>query len=65
MNGIDHLRFGKEDYFHVSVFYAGYFTKEIENIFLGVPIRVIETFVKVWENSASISRSPKLPLVFL
>ena len=27
------LRFDKEDYFHVLVFYTGYFTEEIENIF--------------------------------
>ena len=32
MNGIDNLRVGKEDYFHLSVFYVSYFIKEIENI---------------------------------
>ena len=66
----ENLRFGKEDYFHVLVFYTGYFIKEIENIFC-VFHTVIETLVEVWENSKlrgisiSISRSPKLPLVFL
>ena len=33
MNGTENLRFDKEDYFHVLVFYTGYFIKEIENIF--------------------------------
>ena len=32
MNGTENLRFDKEDYFHVLVFYTGYFIKEIENI---------------------------------
>ena len=53
-----------------------YFLKEIENMF-SMFYRIIETLVKVWENSKklckhspaarvpSISRSPKLPLVFL
>ena len=30
MNGMENLRFDKEDYFHVLVFYTGYFIKEIE-----------------------------------
>ena len=30
---MENLRFGKEGYFHVLVFYTGYFIKEIENIF--------------------------------
>ena len=38
MNSMENLHFGKEDYFHVLVFYRGYFVKEIENIFSCVPI---------------------------
>ena len=30
---MENLRFDKEDYFHVLVFYAGYFIKEIKNFF--------------------------------
>ena len=30
MNSTENLRFDREDYFHVSVFYMGYFIKEIE-----------------------------------
>ena len=33
MNSTENLHFDKEDYFHVLVFYTGYFIKEIENIF--------------------------------
>ena len=74
---MENLRFHKEGYFHVSVFYTGYFIEEIEKISPMFPY-VIETLVEVWENSelcgntplracvpTSISRSPKLPLVFL
>ena len=32
MNSMDNLYFDKEDYFHVLVFYTGYFIKEIKNI---------------------------------
>ena len=32
-NSMENLRFDKEDYFHVLVFYAGYFIKEIKNFF--------------------------------
>ena len=32
MNSTENLLFDKEDYFHVLVFYTGYFIKEIENI---------------------------------
>ena len=35
-------------YFHVSVFYTGYFIKEIENVFPPVFPYVIETLVEVW-----------------
>ena len=38
MNSMENLRFDKEDYFHVLVFYTGYFIKEIENISPRVPI---------------------------
>ena len=31
-NSMENLRFDKEGYFHVLVFYTGYFIKEIENI---------------------------------
>ena len=33
MNSMENLHFDKEDYFHVLVFYTGYFIKEMENIF--------------------------------
>ena len=39
MNSMENLRFDKEGYFHVLVFYTGYFIKEIENISSHVPIR--------------------------
>ena len=50
MNSMENLLFGKEDYFHVLVFYTSYFIKEIENIFSRVFPYVIETLVEVWEN---------------
>ena len=43
LNGTDNLRFEKEGYFHVLVFYTGYFIKEIESIFFRVPIRYVNT----------------------
>ena len=76
MNGMENLRFGKEGYFHVLVFYTDYFIKEIENIFSRVPIRYRNTRRSLgeleiaWKHSlrarvpTSISRSPKFPLVF-
>ena len=33
LNGMENLRFDKEGYFHVLVFYTSYFIKQIENIF--------------------------------
>ena len=42
-NSMENLRFDKEGYFHVLVFYTGYFIKEIENIFSRVPIRYRNT----------------------
>ena len=74
---MENLRFGKEDHFHVLVFYTGYFIKEIENISPRVPIRYRNTrgslagelemaWIALWARvPTSISRSPKLPLVFL
>ena len=43
MNGMENLRFDKNGYFYVLVFYAGYFIKEIENVFPPVPIRYRNT----------------------
>ena len=70
LSGTDNLRFDKKA---ISTFYfsTGYFIKEIETYFSLFPY-VIETLVKVWENSkyrgntspirihvpAAISRSP-------
>ena len=50
-------------YFHVLVFYTGYFIKEIENIFPVFPY-VIETRVKVWKNSKlrGNNRRPTRPI---
>ena len=75
---MENLRFDKEGYFQIS---TRYFIKEIENIFPGVPIRYrlyviyswnfgraqnsVETLVLRARVPTSISRSPKLPLVFL
>ena len=75
VNSTENLRFVKEDYLRLltlRLFNTGYFIKEMK-IFFPVFPYVVETFVEVWENSkklrahvpTSISRSPKLPLVFL
>ena len=32
MKSMENLRFGKEDYFHVLVFYTGYFIKDIQYV---------------------------------
>ena len=40
MNSMENLHFDKEDYFHVLVFYTGYFIKEMENIFPRVYIQL-------------------------
>ena len=48
-NSIENLRFDKEDYFHVLVFY-GLFYKKIRKYFFPVFPCVIETLVEVWEN---------------
>ena len=42
-NTMENLRFDKEDYFHVLIFYAGYFINEIENIISRVPKRYSNT----------------------
>ena len=47
MNSMENIRFDKEDYFHVLVFYTGYLIKEIENISPVSPYVVVE----LWENS--------------
>ena len=39
-NSMQNLRFDKEDYFHVLVFYTGYFIKEIETTSTRVSITV-------------------------
>ena len=52
MYSTENFRFDKEDNFYVLVFYTGYFIKEIENISPLFPY-VVETLVKVWENSSS------------
>ena len=79
MNSMENLRFDKEGYFHVLVFYTGYFIKEIENISPRVPIRYRNTRGSLgeleiaWKHSPYvlvfpllyISRFPKLSLVFL
>ena len=44
LNGMENLHLDKEDYFHVLVFYTGYFIRRIENIFSR------KTLVDVWEN---------------
>ena len=52
LNGMENLRFDKEDYFHVLVFYGLFYKRNLTyflNIFSVFPY-VIETFVKVWEN---------------
>ena len=46
MSSMENLHFGKEDYFHVLVFYTSYFIKEIENIFPVLPY-IIEILVEV------------------
>ena len=48
LNGMENLRFRKEGYFHVLVFYGLFLERIIKLFFL---CYVIETLVKVWENS--------------
>ena len=79
-NSMENLRFDKEGYFHVLVFYTGCFIKEIENIFSRVPIHYRNTRgslgeleiarkhspYRLWVRvPTSISRSLKLLLVLL
>ena len=58
MNSMENLRFGKEGYFHVSVFYTGYFIKEIENIFSRVAIRHSNTHGSFGEFEIAWKYSP-------
>ena len=44
------LRFDKEAYFHGLVFYALFYKRNTKHFFHVFPY-VIETLVKVWENS--------------
>ena len=68
MNSMENLRFDKEEYFHVLVFYTGYFIKEIENIFSRVPIRYRNTRGSLGELEIAWKHSPYglvFPLQFL
>ena len=49
MNSMENLRFDKEEYFHVLVFYRLFYKRNRKHFFR-VPI-VIETLVEVWEDS--------------
>ena len=51
MSSMKNLHFGKEDYFHVLVFYTSYFIKEIENIFSRVLICYRNTYIEVSKGS--------------
>ena len=68
-NSMENLRFDKEGYFHVLVFYTGYFIKEIENTrgSLGeLEIAWKHSPYRLWVRvPTSISRSLKLLLVLL
>ena len=64
MNSMENLRFDKEDYFHVLVQYTGYFTKVISPCLHTSYRNTRETLLRA-RVPTSISRSPKLPLVFL
>ena len=58
---MENLRFGKEDYFHVLVFYAGYFQyKRNRKYFHCVPTR--ESLGELEIAWISISRPPKFPM---
>ena len=68
MNSMENLRFDKEGYFHILVFYTGYFIKEIENIFPRVPIRYRNTRGSLGELETTWKHSPyglMFPLQFL
>ena len=55
---MENLRFDKEGYFHVVVFYTGYFIKEIENIFFRAPIRYRNTRGSLGEREIAWKHSP-------
>ena len=69
VNCMENLRFDKEDYFHILVFYTGYFMNEKENIFSRVvPIRYRNTRESLGELEIAWKHSPYglvFPLQFL
>ena len=68
MNSMENLRFDKEDYFHVLVFYTGYFIKETENISPRVPLRYRNTRESLEKLEIAWKYSPYglvFPLQFL
>ena len=68
LNSMENLRFDKEGYFHVLVFYTGYFIKEIENISPRVYIRYRNTRGSLGELEIASKHSPYglvFPLQFL
>ena len=50
LDSMENLRFDKEGYFHVLVFYGLFYERNRKHFFLVFPY-VIETLVEVWENS--------------
>ena len=50
LNGTENFRFDKEDYLHVLVFYGLFYKRNRKCLFPVFPY-VIETLVKVWENT--------------
>ena len=46
LNSIENLRFDKEGYFHVLVFYALFYKRNTKHF-----LYFIETLVEVWEDS--------------
>ena len=65
-NSMENLRFDKEGYFHVLVFYGLFYQSNRKHFFLVFPLRYRNTRGSLEElEIAWSSRSPKLPLVFL
>ena len=62
MNTMENLQFGKEDYFHVLDFYTGYFVYKRNGKYF---FPCSHTLAIQACAPTSISRSPKLSLVFL
>ena len=50
LNSMENLGFDKEDYLHVLVFYGLFYKRNRKCLFPVFPY-VIETLVKVWENT--------------